>query len=124
MALAKANNTPVASMPAELAANTMTLAATVNEPRIMAMRQAPLKAQQPTEEEADISEVFVVRASPIDRTQLPAELAKTGSPASPDRSRRFFLNRSGPRYEICRRQKGFLKCQLLKTNLERAAGAP
>jgi hypothetical protein len=80
MALAKANNTPVASMPAELAANTMTLAATVNEPRIMAMRQAPLKAHQPTEEEADISEVFVVRASPIDRTQLPAELAKTGSP--------------------------------------------
>jgi hypothetical protein len=56
--LAKANNTPVPSMPAELAANTTRPAATVKEPHIAAMRQAPLKAQKPSGEEAEIAEVF------------------------------------------------------------------
>src|SRR6202163_1738938 len=41
--LAKANNTPVPSMPTELAANTTKPAGTVNEPHVMAMKQAPLK---------------------------------------------------------------------------------
>ena len=79
VALAKANNTPVASMPAELAANTTTTA-TVNEPQVTAMKQAPLKAQKPTEEEVEISEVFVAQASPTDQAQIPAELPQTGSP--------------------------------------------
>ena len=79
VALAKANNTPVPSMPADFAANTTT-AATVNEPQVTAMKQAPLKAQKPTEEEVEISEVFVAQATPADQTQLPAELPKTGSP--------------------------------------------
>src|ERR1700674_1957398 len=48
-ALAKANNTPVPSMPAEFAANTIKPAATVKAPHIVAMNQAPLKAQKPTE---------------------------------------------------------------------------
>jgi hypothetical protein len=56
--LAKANNTPVASMPAELAANTTKPAATVKEPHIVAMSQAHLKAQKPTGEEVEIGEVF------------------------------------------------------------------
>jgi hypothetical protein len=56
--LAKANNTPVASMPAELAANTTKPAATVKEPHIVAMSQAHLKAQEPTGEEVEIAEVF------------------------------------------------------------------
>ena len=34
----------------------------------------------PTEEELEIREVFVARASPADQPQLPAELPKTGSP--------------------------------------------
>ena len=38
--LAKANNTPVPSMPAELAVNTTKPAGTVNEPHVMAMKQA------------------------------------------------------------------------------------
>jgi hypothetical protein len=38
-----------------------------------------LKAQKPTEEEVDISEVFVEQASPTDQPQLPVELPKTGS---------------------------------------------
>jgi hypothetical protein len=50
VALAKANNSPVPSMPAELAANTTKPAATVSEPHVMEMKQAPLKAQKPTEE--------------------------------------------------------------------------
>src|SRR5882672_10104769 len=58
VALAKANNTPVPSMPAELAANTTKPAATVKEPHVVAMRQASLKAQKPTEEEVEIAEVF------------------------------------------------------------------
>src|SRR6266849_2510618 len=57
--LAKVNNTPVPSMPAELASNTTKPAATVKEPHVVAMSQAPLKAQKPTEEEAEIAEVFV-----------------------------------------------------------------
>jgi LPXTG-motif cell wall-anchored protein len=79
VALAKANITPVPSMPSELAANTTKLAATVNEPHVMEMKQAPLKVQKPTEEEADISEVLVAQASPTDQSQLPAELPQTGS---------------------------------------------
>jgi hypothetical protein len=50
VAMAKANHTPVPSMPAELAANT--------KAHVAAMRQARLKAQKPTGEESDISEVF------------------------------------------------------------------
>jgi hypothetical protein len=56
--LAKANNTPVPSMPAELASNTTQSAATVKEPHIVAMSQAPLKAQKPSGEEVEIAEVF------------------------------------------------------------------
>jgi hypothetical protein len=56
--LATSSNTPVPSMPAELAANTTKPAATVKEPHVVAMRQAPLKAQKPTGEEVEISEVF------------------------------------------------------------------
>ena len=79
VALAKANNTPVPSMPAELAVNTTKPAATVNEPHVIAMKVAPLKAQMPTEEELEIGEVFVAQASPSDQPSLPAELPKTGS---------------------------------------------
>jgi len=61
VALAKANHTPVPSMPAELAANTRRPAATVKEPHVVAMSHAPLKAQKPTEEEVEIAEVFVAR---------------------------------------------------------------
>ena len=80
VALAKANNTPIPSMPSALAANTTKPAATVNEPHVMEMKQAPLKVQNPTEEEADISEVLVAQASPTDQSQLPAELPQTASP--------------------------------------------
>jgi hypothetical protein len=58
VALAKANNTPVPSMPSELAANTAKPTATVKESHIVAMSQAHLKAQKPTGEEVEVAEVF------------------------------------------------------------------
>src|SRR5580658_115483 len=58
VALAKANNAPVPSMPAELASNTTMPAKTMQEPQVVAMKQTPLKAQKPTEEEVEIAEVF------------------------------------------------------------------
>ena len=75
-ALAKANNTPVPSMPAEFAANTIKPAATVKAPHIVAMSQAPLKAQKPTEEEVEIAEVFAVSGE----APLPPTLPTTASP--------------------------------------------
>ena len=56
--LAKANKQPVASMPTELAANTTKPAKTMQEPHVMALKQAPLKAQKPNEEEVEITEAF------------------------------------------------------------------
>jgi hypothetical protein len=77
--LAKANNTPVPSMPAELATNTVKPAATIDEPHIAEMRQAPLKAQKPTEEEVEIAEVFVAQDS-TPAPELPSTLPTTASP--------------------------------------------
>jgi hypothetical protein len=78
VALAKANNTPVPSMPAELATNTTMPASTLNEPHVMAMKQAQLKAQKPTEEEVEIAEVF---AAPVQSPEAqPTELPHTASP--------------------------------------------
>jgi hypothetical protein len=62
--LAKANNQPVASMPTELAANTTMPATTMQETHVVAMKQAPLKAQKPTEEEVEVAEVFLLSPSP------------------------------------------------------------
>ncbi len=78
--LAKANNTAVASMPAELTQNTTMPTTTVQEPQVTAMRTAPLKAQKPTEEEVDVIEVFAapLEVDPEDQA-LPAQLPKTAS---------------------------------------------
>jgi len=72
--LAKANNQPVASMPTELAPSTTMPATTMQEPHVIAMKQAPLKAQQPTEEEVEVSEAFLISAP-----ELPPRLPKTAS---------------------------------------------
>jgi hypothetical protein len=69
--LAKANQQPVASMPTELADNTIKPAASVQEPDVVALQQAPLKAQQPTEEEVDIAEVFSAPQLPKTASSLP-----------------------------------------------------
>lgn len=79
--LAKVNNRPVASMPTELAANTTAPTQSVQEPQVVAMKQAPLKAQQPAEGEVEISQVFL--APPP--TEVAASARKTALPktASP-----------------------------------------
>src|SRR6202451_2898645 len=79
VALAKANNQPVASMPTELAANTTKPAKTMQEPHVVAMKQATLKAQQPTEEEIEIAQVFIP-PPPAEVTQVATILPTTASP--------------------------------------------
>ena len=84
VALAKANKQPVASMPTEMAANITKPTKTMQEPHVMALKQAPLKAQKPTEEEVEIAEVFIP-APPAAQTQaaaakMPKKLPKTASP--------------------------------------------
>jgi hypothetical protein len=81
--LAKANKMPVASMPNELAANTTKPTKSMTEPHVMALKQAPLKAEKPTDEEVEIAEVFTP-PPPSAQTQaaakMPKKLPKTASP--------------------------------------------
>jgi len=70
-ALAKANNQPVASMPNEMAANTTKPTKSMNEPHVMALKQTPLKAQQPNQQETEIAQAFPPRASQAMPKQLP-----------------------------------------------------
>lgn len=77
--LAKANNQPVPSMPTQLAENITKPATTMKEAHVMAMKQAPLKAQQPTRE-VEIAEAFAVVPLSADRSDsLPKTLPKTAS---------------------------------------------
>ena len=77
VALAKANKQPVPSMPNELAANTTKPTNSMNESHVVAMKQAPLKAQQPTEQEVEITQAFAPAAAST--TPLPKRLPKTAS---------------------------------------------
>jgi hypothetical protein len=80
--LAKANNQPVPSMPNELAANTTKPTKSMNEPHVVAMKKAPLKAHQPTEQEVEIAEVFTPppASAPQAAAKMPKRLPKTASP--------------------------------------------
>src|ERR1700691_3516472 len=69
--LAKANNSPVPSMPDELTANTTQPATTMKEQSVVAMKQASLKAERPNEEEVEIAEVFPISESPKTASTLP-----------------------------------------------------
>jgi hypothetical protein len=55
--LAKANHQPVLSMPNNMESTTQVQAKSVQEPRVVAMRKAPVMAQQPSGEEVQVSEV-------------------------------------------------------------------
>lgn len=72
LALAKANNTPVPSMPNEMAANTTKPANNMNAPSVMALKRAPLKAQQPSQQESEVTEVFVMPPQNENQSQNPA----------------------------------------------------
>ncbi len=82
LALAKVNNQPVASMPNELAANTTTPMTSMTQPSVMAMKQAPLKAQQPNQTETEITEVFTPPppAAAPQTASMTETLPKTASP--------------------------------------------
>jgi hypothetical protein len=74
--LASTRKQPVPSMPTELATNTTTPTQSVTEPHIVAMKQAPLKAQMPTGEEMEVTEVFAVVQV---QAATPTSLPETGS---------------------------------------------
>jgi hypothetical protein len=67
--LAQANHTPVPFMPTELTQTTTMPDIALDAPEIVAMDAAPLKAERPTGEEVELSEVFVVS-----ELNAPAEL--------------------------------------------------
>jgi len=75
--LAKANNSPVPSMPDQLAINTTEPATTMQEPHVVELKRAPLKAQLPADEEVEIAQVFVAQAAPP--ASLPERLPTTAS---------------------------------------------
>lgn len=76
LALAQANNTPVPSMPAELAPNTTKPQLTIKSPEILALLVIPLKAEEPSGEEVDLAQASTTPAPPA---ELPKELPATGS---------------------------------------------
>jgi hypothetical protein len=83
LALAKASNQSVPSMPNELTENTTKPTKSMAEPHVMAMKKAPLKAQQPTQEEVEIAEAFPPTppaASAAPGAEMPKRLPKTASP--------------------------------------------
>jgi hypothetical protein len=74
LALAEANNTPVPSMPTELAASTTKPTVTIKGPEIMALMIVPLKAEEPNGEEVELAQATTPPAA-----ELPATLPKTAS---------------------------------------------
>jgi hypothetical protein len=84
--LAKTNNRPVPSMPSNMVANTQMPTKAPTEPHVVALKQAPVKAQQPAGDEVEVAEVFVTppiliaQANPPVDNQAPATLPTTASP--------------------------------------------
>ncbi len=73
LALAKANDTPVPSMPAAPAPSTTKPAVTLSRPQIMALYVVPLKAEKPTGEEVELAQA----SAPA--PELPETLPKTAT---------------------------------------------
>lgn len=80
LSLAKANNTPVPSMPVELTPDATKPDTAINGPEVMAMSAAPLKAEQPTGEEVELSAIFVAPDTSTPRGELPGKLPSTATP--------------------------------------------
>ena len=77
--LAQRTQQTVPSMPSEMASNTTKRVKTMTEPPVMAMKKAPLKAQKPTGEEVEITEVFAPPPAQTASAKLPKRLPKTAS---------------------------------------------
>jgi hypothetical protein len=79
--LAKANNTPVPSMPTELTADTTAPDIRIDGPEVQAMETAPLRAEKPTGEEVDVAQMFLVSLTPAGQAaELPDTLPTTATP--------------------------------------------
>jgi hypothetical protein len=84
--LAQSNNRPVPSMPSNLVANTQQPTKAPTEPHIVALKQAPVRAQQPTGGEVEVAQVFLIpptliaQVDPSPVPQAQPELPATASP--------------------------------------------
>jgi len=78
--LAQVVHQPVPSMPANLEANTKMSAKSAKEPSVVALKRAPVKAEQPTGEEVEITEIFPTPPQLLAQNSPPA---KSDSPAQP-----------------------------------------
>jgi hypothetical protein len=75
--LAKMMNLPVLAMPTEMATNITTPSKSVDEPPVIALKEAPVTAVKPTGEEVDVAEV--VESPPVE----------TAAVMSPERTKRL-----------------------------------
>ena len=73
MELAKSSGEAVPSMPNELAASTTKPTRNMTEPHVMAMKKAPLKAEQPSQQEVEVAQAFT---PPPAAAQTPAAAPK------------------------------------------------
>jgi hypothetical protein len=81
LALAKANNATVPSMPTELTEDT-TKAVKIDGPEVMALESAPLKAEKPNGEEVELTNLFAFTYAyhaPAQLAGVPAKLPSTAS---------------------------------------------
>lgn len=83
MALAQANNQPVPSMPQEMANHTTTTQSetTANTSSVQALKQAPLMAQQPNQQETEVAQAFPPQPATQPTTAQPTTVqpATTGT---------------------------------------------
>jgi LPXTG-motif cell wall-anchored protein len=75
--LAKVVKQPVPSMPANMEPTTKMAAKSPSEPQVVAMKKAPVKAQQPTGEEVEIGEVVTTPPQLVAQNTAPAPDSKT-----------------------------------------------
>jgi len=79
--LAKANNTPVPSMPTELTEDMTKPDVAMDGPEVVAMDEAPLKAEEPGGEEVELAEAFQVADTQASapHAELPETLPTTAT---------------------------------------------
>jgi hypothetical protein len=77
--IAKSSNQNVPSMPTEMASNINEPAKTSNDSSVAAMKDTPLKAEEPSGEEVEVARVFIVEAPVEVAAVQPTKLPKTAS---------------------------------------------
>lgn len=75
--LAKVTKQPVPSMPASMESTTKMAAKSPTEPQVVAMKKAPVKAQQPSGEEVEIGQVVTTPPQLVARNTTPAPASET-----------------------------------------------